>query len=264
MNTKSVSRSFLVLSLLAFLAVDDSAASGTKSTCAESSVHCDEVTKARRVDGPQPIALNFNGFTNPLVRCRARAENPARPGNHGQNGVKFEIGMDFFSPQGAQLGQDRISGRTRRDGYFDGLLDVPPGASIATGGCRVSGSRKVHGVSCKCWATDTPPCEPDENTLCLEGNRFRVEAGFGSQGTPGQVFNPRDDVGILFFTNTDLLVRLLDNCQDNDHFWVFYQATTNIPFTMTVTDTQTGEVRRYKNPGAFQPIEDTSAFATCP
>lgn len=48
--------------------------------------------------------------------------------------------------------------------------------------------------------------------------------------------------------------------------WVLAAATTNVEYTLTVTDTQTDEERVYGNPlGVQSPaITDTSAFATCP
>ena len=49
-------------------------------------------------------------------------------------------------------------------------------------------------------------------------------------------------------------------------YWVFFAAGTNVEFTVTVTDTQTGTVKTYSNPlnTAAPPVQDTSAFATCP
>jgi hypothetical protein len=58
----------------------------------------------------------------------------------------------------------------------------------------------------------------------------------------------------------------LNACTLNSRFWVFAGGLTNVRVVMTVTDTQTGTVKTYTNPQgvAFQPIQDTSAFATCP
>jgi hypothetical protein len=41
---------------------------------------------------------------------------------------------------------------------------------------------------------------------------------------------------------------------------------TNVEVTLRVTDTRNGTVQTYFNPlgTAFQPVQDTSAFATCP
>ena len=49
-------------------------------------------------------------------------------------------------------------------------------------------------------------------------------------------------------------------------FWVFYAATTDVGFTVTVTDLLTGTSKTYANPlgQAADAVTDTSAFATCP
>jgi len=49
-------------------------------------------------------------------------------------------------------------------------------------------------------------------------------------------------------------------------YWVFAGGLTDVRVTLTVTDTQTGAVKTYTNPigTPFQPIQDTSAFSTCP
>ena len=77
------------------------------------------------------------------------------------------------------------------------------------------------------------------------------------------------DTGLFFFSDADnweLLVKVLDGCRFNGHFWVFAAATTNVEYTLTVTDTQSGSVNEFHNPlGQASPaILDTSAFATCP
>ena len=61
-------------------------------------------------------------------------------------------------------------------------------------------------------------------------------------------------------------MQLADACKNNDHYWVFANGNTNVEFKVTVTDTQTGTVKTYDNKLGvpFQPITDTSAFATCP
>jgi hypothetical protein len=55
---------------------------------------------------------------------------------------------------------------------------------------------------------------------------------------------------------------MLDGCSLNDRFWVFYAATTNVEFTVTVTDTETGRQKQYFNPlgTPAPPIQDTQAF----
>jgi hypothetical protein len=119
-------------------------------------------------------------------------------------------------------------------------------------------------------------CVPDAVTLCLgEGNRFsaRVEwrdfeghTGFGVARTIGM-----RDSGLFYFFDDDVLemhVKVLDACnlEGFKNFWVFAAASTNVEYTLTVTDTLIGEVKEYTNPlGQAAPaVTDTSAFDTCP
>jgi hypothetical protein len=78
-----------------------------------------------------------------------------------------------------------------------------------------------------------------------------------------------DETGYLWFfssTNVEVVLKILDGCQLNHHFWVFAGGLTNVQILLTITDTLTGTVKTYTNPlsNVFQPIQDTAAFATCP
>ena len=73
----------------------------------------------------------------------------------------------------------------------------------------------------------------------------------------------RDSAVLGFFdpANWELMVKVLDGRSQNGHFWVFYGALSNVEFTLTVTDTETGAVKRYENPlGTFASFGDTEAF----
>ncbi len=122
-------------------------------------------------------------------------------------------------------------------------------------------------------------CMPDDTTLCLPGdNRFEVELyfytdqGAGNEGPAKAI--PLDSLGLsaggMFYfvnpTDPQFLVKVVNGCPVNNRFWVFYAATTNVGFTLIVTDTQSGEMRQYDNPdrNAAPPVQDTQAFATCP
>lgn len=114
------------------------------------------------------------------------------------------------------------------------------------------------------------PCTADATTLCL-GGRFQVQARWstGAASGPAQVVSQSGDSGQLYFFdagNTELTVKLLDACSLNDRYWFFASGLTNVEVRITVTDTQTGRVRQYFNPRgkAFAPVQDVSAFATCP
>lgn len=118
-----------------------------------------------------------------------------------------------------------------------------------------------------------PACRGDEEKHCLSNGRFAVEVEWrdfeGLEGD-GQAILPSSDSGEFYFfspNNTELLVKVLDACDSAfNSFWVFAAGLTNIELTLTVTDTQTQEVKVYTNPlGAdFQPVLDTGAFNTCP
>jgi len=115
-------------------------------------------------------------------------------------------------------------------------------------------------------------CVPGSSTLCLNNNRFSVRATFetgGGLSGQAQVVKLTNDTGYLWFfdaSNVEAVVKVLNGCGVNNRYWVFAGGLTNVRVVLTVTDTDTGAVRSYINPvnQAFQPIQDTSAFATCP
>ena len=111
-----------------------------------------------------------------------------------------------------------------------------------------------------------------EATLCLGGGRFLVTAAWkarnGSTGL-GQAVAVTPDSGYFWFfdpDNVEVLVKALDGCAVNGHFWFFSAGLTNLEVELTVTDTATGEIRTYDNPlgTAFAPALDTLAFGGCP
>lgn len=116
-----------------------------------------------------------------------------------------------------------------------------------------------------------PDCESNTTTLCLNNGRFRVTAEWRSliASGVGEAVPLTADSGYFWFfdaSNIEILVKALNGCGFNSRYWIFAAGLTDVEVTLHVTDTQTGAVRTYVNPRgtAFQPIQDTSAFATCP
>jgi hypothetical protein len=116
------------------------------------------------------------------------------------------------------------------------------------------------------------PCVASNMNLCLAGERFKVEVAWrdfnGNTGSGRVVPGAADNSGLFWFfgpSNWEVLVKVLDACGLNDRFWVFSAATTNVEYTMTVTDSQTGDIKTYFNPlGQPAPATtDTDAFTTC-
>jgi hypothetical protein len=112
------------------------------------------------------------------------------------------------------------------------------------------------------------------DALFLNDGRFQVTAEWATAQDDSGLGVPAlltDETGYFYFfspDNVELVVKVLNACNlpGFNNFWVFAAGLTNVEVTLTVTDTQTGQVKTYSNPlgRAFQPIQDTSAFATCP
>ena len=99
------------------------------------------------------------------------------------------------------------------------------------------------------------PCQPSPTILCLLDGRFRVVLDWRdfSQRTGQAHLAPfgSDDSGLWWFfdpDNWEMLVKMVDGCQDSDRFWLFASATTNVEHILRVTDTVTGYTLRYINP----------------
>jgi len=114
-------------------------------------------------------------------------------------------------------------------------------------------------------------CTSSSTALCLDNDRFKVEATFEAPGQPvglAQVVQLTDQAGYLWFfsaVNVEAVVKVIDACAYNDRFWVYAAGLTDVKTTIIVTDTKTGAVKTYDNPQGtpFHPIQDISAFATC-
>lgn len=115
-------------------------------------------------------------------------------------------------------------------------------------------------------------CTPNATTLCLNNGRFRVTATFATsagQSGNGMAVAETTDTGMFWFfssNNIEMIIKVVNGCALNSRYWVFAGGLTNVAVTITVTDTSSGQQRTYSNPQgvAFQPIQDTNAFATCP
>jgi hypothetical protein len=108
--------------------------------------------------------------------------------------------------------------------------------------------------------------------VCFNQSRFSVTAQWktpdGRSGA-GNVVRLTDDSGYFWFfdpTNVEAVFKAINGCGLSNSFWFFAGGLTNVEVTLTVTDTKTGAVKTYTNAQgrAFQPIQDTAAFTSCP
>jgi hypothetical protein len=115
-------------------------------------------------------------------------------------------------------------------------------------------------------------CVPKTTTLCLNGGRFEVTAAWrtsdGRSGNGAGTLVTPDSGSFWFFdaANIEVVVKALNGCANNGNYWVFAAGLTDVEVTLTVFDTVGVMVQTYVNPlgTAFEPIQDTKAFATCP
>lgn len=117
-----------------------------------------------------------------------------------------------------------------------------------------------------------PPVDPCTGNLCLQNRRFAVRMVWrdfnGNTGVGKLAPISSSSSGLFWFfdaKNWEVLVKVLDGCSVNGRFWVYAAATTDVEYTLYVTDTSTGATRTYFNPlgVAAAAITDADAFATC-
>jgi hypothetical protein len=214
------------------------------------------------------------GPTEAELACAFFAQN----GGEGRKGVKVRFSGTVTTPDEGTQQIPSTNQRTRRSGYAYATWDLDADEP-AEGEVRVnvnmnpSGGKQadVWGGVCRVGAWIA--CQADDTTLCLDGGRFQVTADWrdfdGSTG-PGMVqSNPSDISGSFYFfnpNNPNLIVDLLDMCKNNNFFWVFASASTDVEYTLKIEDTHTGTSKEYLNPlgQPAQAVTDTRAFDTCP
>ena len=143
---------------------------------------------------------------------------------------------------------------------------LPPGA-VENGFLFLAGKTHPEGIG-------DGGCVPGPTVLCVGNGRFRVDVtwkDFQGNTGPGTIVADAvsEDSGLFWFfapENWELLVKVLDGCAVNGHHWVFAAATTNVEYTLTVTDTETDQAWSWRNPlGRSSPaVTDTVALGCRP
>ncbi len=145
------------------------------------------------------------------------------------------------------------------------------GCDVTIAGC--SGDIVLRSNGVRVDIASATGCLPDTTTLCLNNSRFQVTAQWrtadGDSGQ-GQAVPLAADSGYFWFfgpSNVEIVVKALNACtQPAPRYWIFASGLTDVGVDITVTDTKMGTMKTYSNPigRPFPPIQDTSAFATCP
>lgn len=180
--------------------------------------------------------------------------------------IEWRIGASVFQPEStisADVSSAQIAGLSPETTYAFRVR-----ASNAAGDSGYTNEAIITTPS----QPTPPPCLPSSTNFCLAGGRFKVEAIWQTpDGVTGaaHVVKLTDDSGYLWFfspSNVEAIVKVLNACALNGRFWFFAGGLTNVKTVITVTDSQNGAVKTYTNPQgtAFAPVQDTSAFSTCP
>jgi ELWxxDGT repeat protein len=188
-----------------------------------------------------------------LVAAGGRLFFTADDGAHG-----FELWQSDGTAAGTRMVQDIAPG---------GLSGRPEELTLAGDLLYFRADDSLHGPELWAYPLSGPQaCQPAETTLCL-GGRFQVEAtwrDFQGNGGQGNAVSLTADTGYFWFfdaANVEVVLKVLDGRGLNGHHWAFYGALSNVEYTLTITDVQTGAVRRYVNPpGRLGSVGDANAF----
>jgi len=234
------------------------------------------------VFGPGPIRHAFrftvrdsNGHVFPA--SHDAGSNPDAPPMGTRLRLKANVDLSGYPPEVQKIFQAMktyglILADNGSDMYVQGTYDTRWNNDVLNPafGSLTAGDFEVVQLGFKGPAAQAP-CAAADTRMCLAGSRFAVSAQYvlpdGTSG-PGHVIPLTAGTGAFWFfagANLEMLLKVLDGCAVDNHFWVFAAGLTNAQVVTTVIDTRTGAARRYVNPqgAAFAPIQDTEAFA-CP
>lgn len=209
-----------------------------------------------------------------VVVARSRGERGAVSVQYSTEGLSATAGQDFTPVSGTlswAAGDERPKSfqiLILDDNVQEGNETIRVVLSTPTGGAILDDERATATVTVLDGDGSRTACRDDDDSLCLLSGRFKIEVVWrladGRTGS-GHMVPVSDNSGFVWFfdrDNVEMLVKVLDGCALSDTRWVFFAATTNVDFTVEVTDTVTGITKEYKNPGgnAAAPVQDTFTF----
>ena len=115
------------------------------------------------------------------------------------------------------------------------------------------------------------PCD-DSSAACLEGGRFEAMVEWhrsrpAADGGARQMVLPEAPNSALFSSSRTpdlpLLLNVLDGCNVNGHYWLYFATVADVELTVKIRDTQTGRTWAYFNPAGSvpTPVRDVEAFS---
>ena len=184
-----------------------------------------------------------------------RADQPARDADRQRDARHVPLGFRrrrhghrrerHAHVRGGRLGHGDADGHGRRDQH--------PG--------HLAGRRPLH---------DQRSVHPQLERRTVRGHRELGDddAGTGPSSGSGNEVDLSTDTGYFWFfdpTNAEVIVKVLDACSVDGHFWIFASGLTNLGVTLTVTDTQSGTSMTYTNTDGnpYAPVQDFTTFNAC-
>ena len=152
---------------------------------------------------------------------------------------------------------------------FPNACGVSASAAVAVPDSRLQGTPGVELAPVSLADASASGCTASGTSLCLADGRFEVTVDWstagGGDGPAKVVPGGTNNSGLFYFfdpDNWEMLIKVLDGCAINGHYWVYSAAATDLGLDITVTDTATGAIWDYaKPPGPPAPaITESKAF----
>ncbi len=143
--------------------------------------------------------------------------------------------------------------------------------SGATGGAGIDPTRGSAPVQIIDNDAARTRCTANATTLCLLGGELAVEIRWTTkrgQSGRGQARRLSEKSGLFWFfdrDNFEMLVKAVDGCRISGSRWLYFSGTTDVGYTVRVTESATGLAREYRNvTGQLAlPVADTATFRGC-
>ena len=206
--------------------------------------------------GDPPLAAIATDLECPEALCRVRT-GVAVSFRDASTGPVSSRQWDFGD--GATSGSSSVEHSWSTPGFYEVTLRVSDDSRESTASLRflVEASEP------------TGTCVADTETACYQDSRFAVEmdwwTGDGGSGPGRLVHEGTNDSGLFYFfsrNNWEVLIKVLDGCGVNEHVWVYSASATTLGYEIRVTDTVTGEMKKYRNEAGrlAGAIADSTAF----
>jgi hypothetical protein len=236
------------------------------------------------------LTARRNAFDGPMIGVTqtATVHVPAAP---AEDLVTFDFGGAPVTPGDTiafiQTGSELLSDN---DSFGELFYDAGRGSCnssiFETQGTRpplddVAGAGVGVAIYQRSSPTGPTACVASDTVLCIDDSpgdgRFKVHASFhtadgGGLSGKAQAI-PLSQLGVVhggllwFFSGDtpEMLLKIVDGCAVNGHYWAFLSAATNAGFTVTIDDTVRAASKTYTNADLTPalPVQDTFALASC-